>query len=388
MRRNVVRLGIASLFMDISGEMVRPIYPVILTRGLGAGADYLGFLEALSEVVEHALKVGCGVLSDRLRRRRTFVWVGYLLTTLSRFILFAASAPSHVLVFRVTDRAGKGVRTSPRDAMLSEASGLAERGTAFGVHRALDTAGAFLGPLIGAVLLFALTTREVVLFSVLPAFVSVLVVVLWVKPSRRMVTHRRAAEEEGVGRGFGLLLLAMAVFGFARVAQTFYILRALEFRVTQSEVLLLWTLFNAVYAGMSVPVGRAADRLGAWRVVCAAMLLKGVLLVSFAHLLSRGAVVLLFAVYGAYHALYDGPVRALVSERARLGRGGAFAAFYLTAGGAALASNILFGTIWQRISAKFAFSYAALFACAAALLMALIAKSRFWVDRPTATEQN
>jgi len=345
MRKNVVRLGIASLFMDVSGEMVRPIYPVILTRGLGAGAEYLGFLEALAEVVEHALKVGCGVLSDRVRKRRTFVWVGYLLAALSRFILFAAAAPSHILAFRVADRAGKGVRASPRDAMLSEASGMAERGAAFGVHRALDTAGAFLGPLLGAVLLLALTTREVVLFSVLPAFASVLVVVLWVKPSRRMVTHRKAAEAEGDKKGFGLLLFVMAVFGFARVAQTFYILRALQFRVTQSEMLLLWTLFNAVYAGMSVPVGRAADRFGAWRVVCAAMLVKGVLLVSFAHFLSRGAVVLLFAVYGAYHASYDGPVRALVAERARLGRGGAFAAFYLTAGGAALVSNILFGNL-------------------------------------------
>ena len=259
-KRNVVALGFVSMFNDIASEMAYPIIPLFLTSVLGAPVAIVGVIEGIAEATASILKVFSGWLSDRQRNRKRFVFGGYLLSAISKVVLALAASWVYVLGARFMDRFGKGVRTAARDALIAESAEPAWRGSAFGLHRAMDTAGAVVGPLIALVLLQWLDNAYATIFLIaaLPSFVGL--AILWLVVGERRHAPLASPLPLGLsvkqfGKPFSLFLVASMLFALGNSSDAFLILRSQSVGYSASETVMLYVLFNAVYAVFSVPHG-------------------------------------------------------------------------------------------------------------------------------------
>lgn len=381
--RIVHRLGLVSLLTDASSEMIYPLLPSFLTGVLRAGPAFVGLVEGLAESAASLLKVASGWISDRMRRRKPLIVGGYALSSMARPLVAAATAPWHVLAVRVVDRIGKGVRGAPRDALLAQATPREDLGRAFGFQRAMDHAGAVVGPLIAsALLLLHLDLRTVFALAAVPALASVLVLVFGVQDAparegaaRAHATPRAAARPVSTPPGLGRLLAVIGLFTMGNSSDAFLLLRAQEAGVALPLVPLLWTAHHVVKAAASTAGGALSDRVGRRATIAAGWSLYALAYAGLGLATSAWQVWALFAVYGVHHALTEGPERALVAEMAPgEARGRAFGLYHALTGALLLPASLLTGALWQRFSPAVALLAGAALALAAAVSLLVVVR--------------
>ena len=392
-RKTVLALGWVSFFMDVSSEMIYPLLPVFLSS-LGVGSLAIGFVAGLSESTASFFRVISGFISDRLKRRKAAILFGYGLSTLARPILALSSGWGHVLGFRLIDRAGKGVRTPPRDALIAEATSSDRYGRSYGIQRAMDTAGAVLGPALAAwFLALGMGYRHVFWISLIPAAVAVAVIQIFVRehgaraprvapmgpPHERSVSEHvrgnRRQDPSGVAAGpryskeLKIFLVVTAVFSLGNSSNFFLVLRARNLGIEDNLIPLLYMTMNITYALLSYPAGRLADRFGKARIAFLGYLLYAALYALFALEARRSALWILFPLQGIYLAFTDGVGTAymatlLPGERKATG----FAIYYTVMGLALLPASMFGGWLWSRYSPSATFIAGSLFSLAAGAL--------------------
>ncbi len=356
-------LGAASLLTDLSSEMIYPLLPVFLSTVLGAGALQIGVIEGVAEATASLLKMFSGFWTDRLGRRRPFILAGYGVSGLFRPLIGVASSLPMVFALRFLDRVGKGIRSSPRDAMIADLTRPEERGRAYGVRQAMDHAGAVIGPLVASALLLlpGATLRGVFLLAAIPAVLT-LGVLYFGAPEPKV--HRAetvpvphpASDWAGLGRDFKLLLVALLVFTLGNSTDAFLLVRLSEAGVPVASLALLWSLHHVVKLGATYLGGILSDRVGRRPLIVAGWLYYGAIYLAFAWIDSRAGLVAVFLLYGVYHGLVEPSEKALVTDLvpARL-RGTAFGYYHFTAGVALLPASLLFGFLWKTWGAPSAF---------------------------------
>jgi MFS family permease len=373
-RRSVIALGWVSFLTDVSSDMIYPLLPAFLTKSLGAGPAAVGLIEGVAETTASLAKIGSGIWSDRLRRRKPIVVLGYVIAAVVRPLVAFARLWSQVLAIRFTDRVGKGIRTSPRDALLADIVPSDRRGRAFGLQRAMDNAGAVVGPLLAALLLkLALVDeRGVFLLAAVPGFAAILVLLLAVPDTpRRAETVPAAPAPPGkLPAPFWRVVAIFALFTLANSTDAFLLLRAQDAGVALWQLPLLWSFFHAVKSVTGVPGGALADRVGrvpaialGWLVYCASY-------AGFAFVSQPLAVWALFALYALFFGLTEGSERAFVADLVPEGlRGRAYGTFHAAIGLTALPASVIFGLLWKRFGARAAFLTGAAVALAAAVAL-------------------
>ena len=394
-RGNVLWLSVASFLNDASSEMIFPLLPLFLVGTLGAGPAFLGLIEGVAETTASFVKLGGGWLSDRLRRRRALVGWGYGIAALSRPLMAAAAAPWHVLAIRFGDRVGKGVRTAPRDALLSDSVAPERRGRAFGLHRAADHAGAVVGPLLasGLLLLWPGRLRLVFFLAVVPAAVAVLVVGFRVREIAPPAPHEgpahptAATDGESVGgggpvvtrpdqRGFAGFLAVLVLFTLGNASDAFLLLRARELGVAVALIPVLWVVLHVSKVVWNVVGGALADRLGARPSLVVGWTVYAATYAGFALAGTAWHVWALMGLYGLFYGLTEPAEKTLVAALAPVAtRARSFGAYHFAIGIAALPASVLFGAVWQRWGADAAFLLGAALAMAAALLLPLVLRA-------------
>jgi MFS family permease len=347
-------LGFVSLLMDLSSELVHALLPVYLTVVLGASMVAVGFVEGIAEATASIVKVFSGALSDRLRRRKPLVLLGYGLAMLSKPLFPLAGSVALVLGARFMDRVGKGIRGAPRDALIADVTPEGRRGTAYGLRQALDTVGAILGPLaaIGLMFLLASDVRAVLWFALLPAIASVAVLLVWVRePARDRTAASGAAIVKGFARlprAYWLVVSLGAVLTLARFSEAFLVLRAQDLGLALALVPAVLVVMNLAYTAVAYPAGVAADR-GQRRALVAWGLLA--LIAADLILASSDGWVLFFlgiVLWGVHMGLTQGLLSAIVADAAPAElRGSAFGVFHLVSGAAMLAASVLAGWLWS-----------------------------------------
>jgi MFS family permease len=376
MTRNVLALGLVSLFTDTATEIVVPLLPVFLTTTLGAGALALGWIEGTADAVASLLKLVSGRVADRLGRNRPLVLAGYALSSIARPVIALAAVPAHVLAVRVTDRVGKGLRTSPRDSLLARSVPEKARGTAYGFHRAMDHAGAVLGPLLAIGFLTFVSTDLRLLFALtaVPGVLAVAAILIGVREIASKEKAATAATGEPLPAGrLARFLVPLAVFTLGNASDVFLLLKAGTEKVPLIGLPLLWMAFHVVKMLSATPGGRLSDRIGRRRTIALGWSVYALVYAGLAVTTSRAAIAALFIVYGLYHGLTEGAEKALVADLAPAGaRGTAFGWYHATIGILALPAGLLFGGLWERFGPATAFATGAGLAFAAlALLVAL-----------------
>jgi MFS family permease len=357
---SVKALGWVSFLNDVATEMIYPLLPNFLTRVLGAGPEALGLIEGLAQSAASLANMGAGSLSDRIRRRKPLVVAGYALAAVVRPLVAFASNWGQVLAIRFADRIGKGIRSSPRDALIAGLVPPDRRGRAFGFQRAMDNAGALVGPLIAALLLkfWIREERTVFLLAFIPGVLTVLLLVAAVPESTRGVAAKVAlpTSTRRLPRAFWLALAVFVLFTLANSTDAFLLLRARDNGVPLWQLPLLWGFFNGAKAVAGVPGGALADRIGRVPTVALGWGVYAAAYVGFAYLTTPPATWGLFAFYALFFALTEGAEKALLADLVPAeARGRAFGFFYASTGLAALPSSLLFGLWWKLLGPRSAF---------------------------------
>lgn len=381
LRGNVGALALVSLLNDASSEMIYPLLPLFLVGTLGAGPAFLGLVEGVADSIASLLKLWSGWFADRVGRRKPLAVWGYGIATAGRPLIAAAAAPWHVLAVRAADRVGKGVRTAPRDALLAESVPAERRGAAFGLHRAADHAGAVVGPLLaaGLLLLFPGRLRLVFALAVVPGLLAVAVLMLRVREIAPPAAPSVAPDVgfRDLGAGFGRYLAVLALFTLGNASDAFLLLRAGELGVATALIPVLWAAFHVSKSLWSVPGGVLADRWNPRWTILAGWSVYAAVYAGFALAGAAWQAWALFAVYGLFFGLTEGPEKALVAGLAPASlRGRAFGAYHFAIGVAALPASVLFGIVWQSWGSRAAFGMGAGIAAVAALLLPLALPGR------------
>jgi len=354
---NVVVLGVVSLFTDISSEMILPILPFFLIQVLGANALIVGIQEGLSDSVVSFMKIFSGRFSDAAGKRKRFVGAGYALSTLMKVLFpFARSWPEF-LGMRIVERTGKGVRDAPRDALLTESTPAETRGKAFGFHRSMDTTGAIAGPIITLILLATIAAspgipdyRLILLLAAIPAVISVFIVFLVREPVRQpSPTQPLRVTFRGIPKPLLAFIGIASIFSFADFSYAFLLLRAGTYGTTAA--ILLYVVYNIVYAAHAFPAGILSDRVGRKPVVLTgyiAFIAMATLLV-FSNLLT--VLVLAFVLYGLSYGMAEGTQRALVADFAPPNiKATVLGAYHTCVGAVKLASGVVAGFLWITVA--------------------------------------
>lgn len=386
--KTVKSLGIVSLFADVSSEMVYPLNPLFLTRVLGAPPWALGLIEGIAESTASLLKLYSGWISDRVGRRKPFAVGGYALGAIGKPLIALASAWWQVLGARFVDRVGKGLRTAPRDALIAENCPEDQRGQAFGFHRAMDTVGAVLGPLLGYWLLEHVLHgterhRFVGLYWIafVPGLVAVAVLALGVHEKQRPPasgTARPVLSLRGLSRGMLWYLAIVAVFSIGNSSDAFLILRAQQdMGVGPQQVFLLYALFNVVEATLGYPAGLFSDRVGRRPLVALGWGVFALVYLGFVILHGPLAAAALFVLYGFYYTLTQGVQRALAADLSHPARRATeIGAFHMVVGLAALPASQIAGILYG-IDHRLPFVLGAITALLGAIMILAVPLDRF-----------
>jgi MFS family permease len=378
--------------------MIYPLLPVFLAGVLGTSSTFIGAIEGAAESTASLLKLLSGWWSDRLKSRKPFVVIGYLIASIARPFTAAARSATQVLAIRVTDRIGKGLRTSPRDALLADSAPADARGLAYGFHAAADNAGAVLGPLIAFLILKLhgvgildttkrlsshdeLAIRNVFWLSAIPAAIAMLVLVFVVRdvPRREEKTGEGAASLETgrLSRKFWAYLTVVLLFTLGNSTDAFLLLRASQLGVPVALAPILWAVLNFVKSATGTYGGQLSDRIGRKPLIIGGWLLYAAVYFAFAWAGAPWQAWGLFAIYGIFYGMTEGTEKALVADIVpRAKRGSAFGWYNLAIGLGALPASLIFGWIWDNRGAPSAFVFGATLALVAAVLMAIVAPSR------------
>lgn len=386
--RNVWVVTLTSYLTDISTEMLTNLIPLFLANVLQAGTAVIGLIEGIAETTASLTKIYSGWLSDKLGRRKWLTVAGYGLSTLAKPFLYFASAWGWVLGVRFADRLGKGIRTAPRDALIAGSVDETRRGLAFGLHRAGDTAGAFTGLAIAALIIWAnqagnnLLQREtfqlVVLASIIPAALAVLVLALGAQEVRHPVNGTLPSLRlSAMDKRFRLFLGIVVLFTLGNSSDAFIILRGQERGLNLLQVMGMLLTFNLVYSLFSGPLGALSDKIGRRKLILGGWTTYGLVYLGFALAQTGWQIWLLFGLYGLYYAAVEGNAKALVADLVpEEMRGTAYGLFNAAVGLAAFPASLIAGLLWQGVFGWSGFGPSAPFFFGAG--MALLAGLLFW----------
>jgi MFS family permease len=360
--RNVWAVTLTSFLTDVSSEMLANLLPLFLFNVLGAKTNVIGLIEGVAETTASVMKVFSGWLSDRLGQRKWLAVAGYALSTLSKPFLFFANSWGWVLGVRFGDRLGKGIRTAPRDALVADSIDPRQRGLAFGLHRAGDTAGAVVGLLVALGVVWYVqradlelersTFHTLVLFSIIPAALAVIGLAVGARempvPAERRGARAPSFSLAGFDARFKLFLLIVVLFTLGNSSDAFLILRAQAAGLPVLGVLGMMITFNAVYTLISGPAGALSDRLGRRRLIMGGWLVYGLIYLGFARVTAGWQAWALMAVYGIYYGLTEGVAKAFVADLVPAEkRGTAYGLFNAAIGLTAFPASFIAGILWQ-----------------------------------------
>ncbi|MDD5179899.1 MAG: MFS transporter [Gallionellaceae bacterium] len=377
--RTVVILGLVSFFNDLASEMVTPFIPILIATVLGAGPVILGLVEGVADAAASFLKLWAGRYSDaKAGRRKRLTVSGYALSNLARPLLGLVTSWGALLLLRSVDRAGKGIRNAPRDALLADATHCDMHGHAYGFQRALDNAGAMAGSLLAIVALtwLGLSVSEVILWSAAPGVAVMLLLTFGVhEPPRKEVKKENPRAPllwSALSQHTRRYLLVLVLFTFARVSESFILLRGNEMGMSIVQLLLLWATLNITKAATSTHGGRMADTFGLGHLTMIGWLGYGLSFLAFSQVEHAYSLWLSVVAYGLVTGLSEGSERALISVYAdERERGTAFGWYYLAVGLSAIPAGVLFGMLWHYWGAGAAFLFAGNLALACVLLLRL-----------------
>jgi MFS family permease len=366
----VIALGLVSLFNDTAGDMINPLLPAFVAS-VGGGPEALGVIEGLADAVGSLLQLVSGYLADRIGRLKALTMAGYSIAAVARPFLAFATAPWQILLARFGDRLGKGVRGAPRDRLIADAAPAELRGRAFGYHRAMDNAGALLGPVIVyAMFALGLGTRTVFAWTAAPGLLSLFILSRGVREVELPTSN--SAFEIGIpdAPGFRRFLTATFVFTLGSSSDAFLLWRARDAGIPTISAPLLWLVLAFVKVASSTPGGNLSDRWGRRKTIISGWLLYAAVYLGFAFASAQWHIWLLFAVYGLFSGLAEGAERALVVDLVPCEwRGRALGAYQAAIGVALLPASIAFGVIYQHAGAKPAFILGAVLALIAILIL-------------------
>ncbi len=375
---NVFFLGLTSFFTDVSSEMIFTLVPLFLSNVLGAGTAIIGLVGGLSDSTEAIFKIFSGRLSDKIHRPKLLTVFGYSLATIVKPFMYLATSWGAVAVIRLGDRMGKGIRVAPRDALVADSVAAGERGRGFGLRQTMDTAGAMLGLIIAAIIIYLVqgggvelslkSYRWMVLGGIIPAVLGVLVLVIFVREKQKKQpasASQPTGQSTTVAKGgfdtrFKIFLAISAIFMLGKSSDFFVILRAQNLNVPLVQVVLMLVLFNIVYALSALPMGILSDRLGRKRIIIVGWSIYALIYLGFAMATSVWQSWLLFAGYGLYYGAFEGVSRALVADLVPVERRGtAYGLYNGVVSAALLPASLIAGWLWQAVSPAAPFYFGA-----------------------------
>jgi MFS family permease len=396
--RNVAALSVVSLLADASTEMIIPILPLFLVGVLGSTYSFVGLIEGSADSVSSLTKVVSGLYSDRIGKRKPFTVIGYAPTAFLKPLLYFAQTPLQVLGIRIPERIGKGMRGSPRDALIAESVDSAHLGKAFGFHRAFDTTGAIAGSLLGFILLTAISGslsevyRTIFALSAIPAIVSVIVAQIFVKEKVKKkttiskkdnvdnTTNKKLTNRQFLLRGFSsfdtrlrFFIVISSIFAFSNFNISFFILKASSLGISNTEVVLLYVLYNAVYAAVSYPFGGIGDRIGRDKIIIISFAIFVGTTLGFAlYSNSPLNIGILFATLGVYMGIFEGSQTAYIAEIAPASfKATALGTIATLTGIITLPSSLVAGILWDKVGPAATFGFAAVTASLALILFVI-----------------
>ena len=377
--KNVFVLGLVSFFNDVASEMIYPIVPIFLTSVLGAPVAIVGLIEGIAESTASILKVVSGWLSDKFQKRKPFVVAGYSFSAISKILLSLAFSWPFVLIARFIDRFGKGTRTSARDALIAESSENSVRGRSFGFHRALDTLGAVVGPLIALLAIHFLDNnfRLIFFLAFIPACIGILLLLFFVKERKKEANLSPAINLSwrNLDPSFKIFLLISFVFALGNSSDAFLILRAQNLGLSVILVVALYVLFNFTYAIFSMPAGIISDKVGPKKVLLTGFLLFSAVYLLFGLAPSSPFLWFLFPIYGIYMALTEGVGKAYISNLVPQEKTGtAFGVYQTTVGLCIFFASLIAGLLWTYIGVSAPFIFGSIMAVISAFLFVVLEK--------------
>ena len=370
--RNIILLGLVSFINDTSSKMILPILPLFIQQLGGAGLA-VGLISGLGDSVASLFKLFAGYWSDRAGKRKGFVFSGYLASSIAKFLFaFVVSWP-YVLLLRILERLGKGVRSAPRDALLAASTASGKRGRGFGIHRAMDSGGAVLGTLIAFALIWYLNFgfTHIFFFAGIIGFISLLPL-FFVSETYQPPKGRHTISWKALEPQLRVFILIASIFAFANFSYMFFVLRsetAFSGKLAIGAPILLYALYNLSYTVFAVPAGILSDKIGRRLVLIMGYSLFGLVNIGFLFVSSVAAYIVLFTLYGLNYALVEANERAYVSDLAVADRRGtALGTYHMATSFAALPAGLIAGTLWD-IHPNVTFTYGAVLAFVAAVLL-------------------
>ncbi len=391
--RNVWAVGFTSFFADVSSEMVINIIPLFLANVLGVQTSIIGLIEGIAEATASILKLFSGWLSDKLGGRKWLAVAGYGLSAVSKPFFYIASSWELIAGVRWADRIGKGIRTAPRDALVADSVTIETRGLAFGFHRAMDTAGAMVGLIIAAVVIWMAqannvdltksTFQTIVLISLVPAFLSVFALAMGAKdvPVEKKRDLPRFSLKS-MGRPFSIFLVIVSLFTLGNSSDAFLVLRAQNLGISVIGITIMLIVFNLVYTLVSTPAGSLSDRVGRRRLIVGGWLVYAAIYFGFALAQQAWQIWVLYVAYGLYYGMAFGTANAMVADLVPGDlRGSAYGTYNAVIGLLAFPSSLIAGLLWQGAGSWSGFGPSAPFFFGGALALAAALLMVFWMPK-------
>lgn len=371
--KNILLLGIVSFLNDVASEMVYPIVPIFLTAILGAPTTIVGVIEGVADAAAKILMAVSGMMSDRIHKRKLFVGVGYSFSSVSHLLMSLANSWPVVLVSRVINRAGKGVRTAARDAIISDSVEKENRGISFGIHRTMDDLGGVVGPLLSVLFLswFAYDYRKVFILAFIPSLIGALIIFFFIKESIKRATTTKTPifQWSKTSSQFRIFLLISVVFAVGNSSDAFLVLRSQNLGMSVGLTVFTYVLFNITNSLFSIPAGIIADKVGFKRVMAAGFIIFSLVYFGFGYIDSPIYIWILFPLYGIFMALTDGVGKAYISKLVpHEVAASAFGIYQTTMGFATLAASVTAGFLWNSYGPRVPFYFGALMALLAEIL--------------------
>jgi len=381
--QNVYYIGLISFFADISSEMVYPLIPLYLAAVFGATPALIGLIEGIAESVASLLKVYSGYITDKYKKKKAVAFSGYATGVIYKIALIIAASWTGVLIARVIDRIGKGIRTSPRDVMISESAAEGCTGKAFGIHKALDMAGSALGILIAFLILNSgngnYNYEQIFYISIVPAVISLIMFskikekneVRVVKPREPFWQNIKLLDSR-----LKLYILVAFLFTLGNSSNVFLLLRAKSLGFEDTTIILLYFIYNVSASLLAIPMGKRSDKVGRKRLLVGGYFVFAIVYFGFAFVQEKEVMVGLFVLYGVYTAMIAGVERAFISEISPPNLKGTMLGLHATVVGMALLpASTIAGILWTIFGAPAPFVFGACLSTLAALMLLLLMKN-------------
>ncbi|OQY42739.1 MAG: hypothetical protein B6227_01035 [Fusobacteriia bacterium 4572_74] len=360
--RSVFILGLVSLFTDFSSQMIFPLIPLFLTTVLGAGAYVVGIVEGAAETTASLLQVISGYWSDKIKKRKPFVLFGYSLSAITKPLFAFANVWSFVLLVRIIERIGKGLRNAPRDAIVAESCDEGMRGKAYGFHRAMDGIGSVLGAILAFLLLPVLGYKNIFLFAFIPGAIAVFIILFIKETNTPTITKEKEISFKlsfkELPWDLKFFIVISSIFALGHFGYAFLLLRAKDIGIADNTVILLYVIFYVVYTICVIPSGILSDKIGRKPVLMIGYLIFAITSFGLMFALNIYSILLLFIIYGIFYALIDGVQRAFVVDLApKHLKATALGTYHTAIGLVALPGKFIAGLLWDKINPETTFLY-------------------------------